>query len=114
MGISGILTVLWYTALPFLPLIIFAVILLLGVHLIAFRAGYRMKQCQYRKAMWVSGLLALAAIPLIPWLTHSSLNMVVTVFDWVALLGTAIGVGVYAWLVLHPIWYVTQNRHSAN
>lgn len=108
MGISGILTVLWYTALPFLTWIILALALLIGVQVIARTSGYRTLQCQCRKALWVSIAVGLLSIVVVPFLTGSQLSMVTTVFDWVALLGIAVGVGVYAWLILHPIWFITR------
>lgn len=108
MGISGILTVLWYTALPFLTWIILALALLIGVQVIARTSGYRVRECQCRKALWVSLVIGLLSTVVVPLLTGSQISMVTTLFDWVALLGIAVGVGVYAWLVLHPVWFITR------
>lgn len=108
MGIAGILTVLWYTALPFVPMIVLAVVLLVGIQIIARRNGYHVRECQCRKALWLSLAVAVLALWAIPLITGSQLSMVRTAFDWVALLGGAMAVGVYAWLILHPVWFITR------
>ncbi|MCH8532545.1 MAG: hypothetical protein LAT65_16965 [Saccharospirillum sp.] len=110
MSLTGILTVIWYTVQPLLWLIVLALVVLLVAQLAGWLKGYRISNARQGLSWLLAAVTGVAALLLAPTITGSQLSMVVTVFDWVALIGLSIGVAVYSWLVINPLIYLTENR----
>lgn len=110
MSLAGILTVVWYTIQPLLWLIVLALIVLVAAQLAGWSKGYRIRNTRQGLSWALALILGVAALLFAPAITGSKLSMVATVFDWVALVGLALGVVVYSWLVINPIIYLTGKR----
>lgn len=110
MSLAGILTVIWYTVQPLLWLIILALAVLIASQLIGWIKGYRIRNARQGLSWVLAVILGIAALLLAPAITGSQLSMVATVFDWVALVGLALGVVVYGWLVINPVIYLAGKR----
>lgn len=110
MSLTAILTVIWYTIQPLLWLIILALVLLIAAQLLGWIKGYRISNTRQGLSWALAVLVGIAVLLLAPAITGSRLSMVATVFDWVALVGLAIGVVVYSWLVINPVVYLTGKR----
>lgn len=110
MTISGIFTILMYALAPFMWLLVAGGITLAGLHLLAYLRGYQITRYHHRPTTLLALILSLTALFWVPWLTHSRLGYVVTLFDWVALGGAIIATFVMAFLVLHPLSYLIRLR----
>lgn len=117
MTFTGILTVVWYSALPWLWLVALMLVVLGAAQLIARFNGYSCRQSwrwsqSGMGAKYLPPLVAVLAVFLVPLHTQSSLANVNTWVDWLNLFGAAIGLGVYAWLVLHPLCYLRAKKSA--
>lgn len=110
MTISGMLTILMYALAPFMWLLIIGGIVVTGLHLLAYLRGYQITRYRHRPTTLLALILGLTAILWVPWLTHSTLNYVATLFDWIALSGAVIATFVLAFLILHPLSYLIRLR----
>ena len=111
MTLTGILTVLWYSALPWLWLIALMIVVFLVPQIIGRLKGYTFKSKGGIGSKVLPPIIAVAALFLLPIHTQSTISYVNTWVDWMNLIGASIGVGIYAWLVLHPICFM-RNRKS--
>lgn len=112
MSLTGILTVIWYTLQPLLWLIILALAVLLTIQILARFKGYRIGRTQQTLSWLVALIIGVFAFFLAPAITGSTFAMVTTVFDWVALMGVAIGVILYSWLIVNPVIFLTGRRNG--
>lgn len=112
MSLTGILTVIWYTVQPLLWLISLALVVLLVAQLAGWVKGYRIRNTRQGLSWLIAIALGIVALLLAPAVTGSQLSMVATVFDWVGLIGLAIGVTIYSWLVINPLIYLTGKQGS--
>ncbi len=110
MTISGILTIIMYALAPFAWLIVAGVVIVVGLHLLAYLRGYQVTRHRSLVALLLAVLIGLTALVWVPWLTNSTLSYVATVFDWLALIGAAIATFVVALVVLHPLSYLISDR----
>ncbi|MBR2515348.1 MAG: DUF5368 family protein [Halomonas sp.] len=106
MTIAGAITILTYALAPFMWLLIIVVIVVTGLHLLAYLRGYQITRYRHRRTTLLALIIGLTAIIWVPWLTHSSLGYVATLFDWVALLGAAAATFLVALLILQPLSYL--------
>ncbi|SDL26444.1 hypothetical protein SAMN05192555_103224 [Franzmannia pantelleriensis] len=113
MTIQGALTILIYALAPFLWLIVAGIALLATIQLVARLRGYRTFGYRCLAANLAALAVGLAGLWWIPVFTNSQLAYVVTVFDWVALIGAVIGLAIPAWLILHPLSYLLRGRRLA-
>ncbi|MBT2772677.1 hypothetical protein J7J47_10590 [Halomonas sp. ISL-60] len=113
MTISGMITILMYTLAPFRWLLILGTLVVAVLHLLAYLRGYQITHHHSRFATLLSIVIGLTAIVWIPWLTHSSLGCVATLFDWVALTGATVATFILSLVILHPLSYLArlQRKH---
>lgn len=105
MDIMSIVTVVWFTIKPYLPLIILLLVLLLLSQIVG-RAGWKRNT---GKSLWLLSLvIAIVAMLMAPMLTDSELRYVLTWVDKLSLLAVGIGAFVYSWLLFRP-WLVKRN-----
>ncbi|CAG9000449.1 MAG: hypothetical protein CENE_02444 [Candidatus Celerinatantimonas neptuna] len=101
MGIDSILIIVWFTLKPYL----WVLLLLVAVLLASWFLG-RHRHGKSSFWLWLmSFVIALLAIRLAPYLTHSSIDYVRTPFDYVVLVLIGIGSFIYTWLVLRK-WLI--------
>ncbi|RUR34834.1 hypothetical protein ELY33_01260 [Vreelandella andesensis] len=112
MSIGGILTILMYALAPFVWLLIMGLIIIIGLHLLAYLRGYQITHHRSRPANLLALLIGLTAILWVPWLTHSALGFVATAVDWIALIGAAAATFVIALIILHPLSYLISLKHE--
>lgn len=112
MSIGGMLTILMYALAPFMWLLIGGFLIMISVHLLAYLRGYQVTRHHSRFVTLVAIVIGLTAIVWVPWLTHSSLGYVATMFDWVALVGAAVATFAIALIILHPLSYLISLRHQ--
>ncbi|WP_151703659.1 hypothetical protein [Nitrincola alkalilacustris] len=110
MTLTGILTVLWYSALPWLWLIALMLVIFLIPQVIARTKGYGFTKPGGIGSKLLPPIVAIAALYFVPIHTQSSIAYVNTWVDWMNLIGASIGLGIYAWLVLHPICYLKNRK----
>ncbi|CAM3992258.1 hypothetical protein VRRI112168_09460 [Vreelandella rituensis] len=110
MTIYGTLIVLMYALAPFVWWLMAGITFLIALHIIAYLRGYQLTQYRCYPALVIAALIGLSSLLWIPWLTHSQLSYIATVFDWVALIGAMVGVFVLAFLALHPLSYLVRER----
>lgn len=110
MTFFGTLTVVWYSALPWLWLIALMLIVLLVPQIIARMKGYSFGSAGGMGSKYIPPLVAILALFLVPMQTQSSISYVNTWVDWMNLIGASIGLGIYAWLVFHPICYLRNKK----
>ncbi|WP_114417695.1 hypothetical protein [Marinospirillum perlucidum] len=110
MTITGTLTVLWYSAQPWLWLIALMVVLFLVPQVIARLKGYHFSAKGGKGSKYFPPLIFILSIFLVPLHTDSTLAYVNTWVDWIALLGASFGLALYAWLVFHPICYLRNHK----
>jgi len=110
MTLTGILTVLWYSALPWLWLIALMLVIFLIPQVIARTKGYGFTKAGGIGSKVLPPIIAIAALYFVPIHTQSSIAYVNTWVDWMNLIGASIGLGIYAWLVLHPICYLKNRK----
>lgn len=106
MNLMSIVTVLWYTVQPMLWLIALALLLLVAVQVFARIRGYYFLAPAKLVAVALSFLVGAWSMAIVPAGTGSSLSLVATTFDWLALTLIGLGVGAYCWLIVHPIIYL--------
>jgi len=106
MSIGGMLTILMYALAPFMWLLISGLLIIIGVHLLAYLRGYQVTRHHSRFATLLALLIGITALLWVPWLTHSTLGYVATVFDWIALMGAAIATFVIALIILQPLSFL--------
>ncbi len=109
MSLTGIITVLWYSALPWLWLIALMIVLFLVPQILGRMKGYTFSSTGGIGSKVLPPIVFVAALFLLPIHTQSTIGYVNTWVDWLNLIGASIGCGIYAWLVLHPICYM-RNR----
>ncbi|EHJ94590.1 hypothetical protein [Vreelandella boliviensis] len=112
MTITGSVTILMFALAPYIWFIVTGVVMVVGLHLLAYLRGYQIAHHRSLFAILLAALVGLTAFVWVPWLTHSTLGYVATVFDWVALTGAAIATFVVALIVLHPLSYLISDRHT--
>ncbi|KDE40426.1 MAG: hypothetical protein ACK4L8_02265 [Nitrincola lacisaponensis] len=110
MTLTGILTVLWYSALPWLWLIALMLVIFLVPQIIARMKGYGFGSTGGLGSKILPPIVAIASLFLLPIHTQSTLAYVNTWVDWMNLIGASIGLGIYAWLVFHPICYLRNRK----
>lgn len=110
MSIDGMLTILMYALAPFKWLLIMGLIVIIALHLLTYLRGYKITHHRSRLTNLLALLIGLTAILWVPWLTHSTLGYVATVFDWIALIGAAAATSVIAFIILHPLSYLISFR----
>lgn len=110
MTFSGILTVVWYSALPWLWLISVMLVAFLVPQLLARMKSYSLTSKGGMGSKYIPPLVVLLAFFLVPLQTQSSLAYVNTWVDWMNLIGVSIGLGFYAWLVFHPICFMRNSK----
>lgn len=106
MNLTSILTIIWYTVQPLLWLIILALLVLVAVQILARIKGYHFRAPAGLIAVVLSFLVGVWGMVIVPVGTGSSLGMVATGFDWVALTLVGLGIGAYCWLIVHPMIYL--------
>lgn len=109
MTLIGTLTVVWYSVLPWLWLLAILAVILLVPQIVARMQGYGFKKTGGMGSRFLPPLFFLLALFFVPWHTDSSITYVNTWVDWLNLIGAAIAIGIYSWLVFHPICYL-RNR----
>lgn len=112
MSITATLTVLWYSALPWLWLIALLILAFAIPQIIARRKGYTFCSKGGIGSKYAPYLFAVLAIFLVPLHTQSTFSYVNTWVDWLALISACIGIGIFTWLVFHPICYLRNNSKS--
>ncbi|MGM0832093.1 DUF5368 family protein [Halomonas qinghailakensis] len=112
MTLTGIITILMYALAPFIWLMLAAAVIIVGLHLFAYLRGYQITHHRSVLALLLAGLVGLTAFVWVPWFTHSTLDYVATVVDWVALTGAAIATFIVALIVLHPLSYLISDRRT--
>lgn len=110
MTITGIVTILMFALAPYIWFIVAGIVIIVVLHLSAYLRGYQITRHHSVIALLLAGLVGLTAYVWVPWLTHSKLDYVATVFDWVALTGAAIAAFIVALIVLHPLSYLIRDR----
>lgn len=110
MNLISVLTIIQYAVAPYLWLIIAAVVILVAAQLAARLTGYRFTHHHSLIAVALAIVTGLSSLVWIPWLTHSRLAYVATVFDWVVMIAAVVAVAVAALLVLHPISFLMRRR----
>jgi hypothetical protein len=108
MTIAGVLTILMYALAPFMWPLTIGVIAIIGLHLFAYLRGYQITRHRHRLTTLLALVIGLTAIVWVPWLTHSSLGYVATLFDWIALSGAAVATFLVAFTILHPLSYLLR------
>ncbi|KPQ24496.1 MAG: hypothetical protein HLUCCA13_09575 [Halomonas sp. HL-48] len=106
MTISGIFTILMYALAPFTWLLVVGSIVVISLHLLAYLRGYQITQHRSRYATILAILIGLSAVAWVPWLTHSTLANVATLFDWVALTAGIVAIFIISLVILHPLSYL--------
>lgn len=112
MSIGGMLTIVMYALAPFMWQLIGGVFIMISAHLLAYLRGYQVTRHHSRFATLLALLIGLTALLWVPWLTHSTLGYVATMFDWVALVGAAVATFAIALIILHPLSYLISLRHQ--
>jgi len=110
MTFTGTMTVLWYSALPWLWLIALMIIIFLVPQVIARMKGYQFTAGWGMGAKYLPPLVFVLSLFLLPIHTQSSIGNVNTWVDWMNLFGASIGLGIYAWLVFHPVCYLRNKK----
>lgn len=110
MTLSGVLTVVWYSALPWLWLIALMAIIFLVPQVIARMKGYSFTSTGGLGSKVLPPVVAVLALFLVPMHTQSTIGYVNTWVDWMNLIGASVGLGVYAWLVFHPVCYLRNKK----
>ncbi len=110
MTFMGTMTVVWYSALPWLWLIALMVIIFLVPQVMARTKGYSFSASWGLGAKFLPPLVFVLSIFLLPIHTQSTLAYVNTWVDWLNLIGASIGLGIYAWLVFHPVCYLRSQK----
>lgn len=110
MTIFGTLLVVWYSMQPWLWLIALMLAVLLLVQFIARMRGYKFNVSGGKGAFILPLVIMLIAIWAIPWHTQSHLVYVSTWVDWLNLIAATLGLGMYSWLVLHPVCYLKNSK----
>ena len=106
MSLSGIITVLWYSALPWLWLIALMVVIFIVPQAMARMRGYGFTQPGGMGSKYLPPVVFVLSLFLLPLHTQSTIGYVFTWVDWLNLLGASFGLGLYAWLVFHPICFM--------
>lgn len=110
MTFTATLTVLWYSALPWLWLIALLILAFVLPQIIARKKGYTFKSTGGLGSKYAPYLFAFLALFLVPLHTQSSITNVNTWVDWAALIAASIGIGIYTWLFFHPICYLRNSK----
>ena len=110
MTFTGTMTVLWYSALPWLWLIALMIIIFLVPQVVARMRGYGFTETGGMGSKYLPPLVFVLALFLLPIHTSSSIAYVNTWVDWLNLIGASIGLGIYAWLVFHPVCYLRNKK----
>jgi len=110
MTFTGTMTVLWYSALPWLWLIALMIIVFLVPQIIARTKGYGFGEKGGMGSKYLPPLFFVLSLFLLPIHTQSTIAYVNTWVDWMNLIGASIGVGIYTWLVFHPICYLRNRK----
>lgn len=110
MTFTGTVTVLWYSALPWLWLIALMVILFLVPQIMARLKGYGFTKAGGMGSKYLPPLAFVLSLFLLPIHTQSTIAYVNTWVDWLNLIGASIGIGIYVWLVFHPICYLRNQK----
>ncbi|KGK41495.1 hypothetical protein LH51_14335 [Nitrincola sp. A-D6] len=110
MTLTGILTVLWYSALPWLWLIALMLVMFLVPQIIARMKGYHFSATGGIGSKVLPPIIAIASLYFLPIHTQSTISYINTWVDWMNLIGASIGLGIYAWLVFHPICYLRNRK----
>lgn len=113
MSIGGMLTIVMYALAPFMWQLIGGVFIMISAHLLAYLRGYQVTRHHSRLATLLALLIGLTALLWVPWLTHSTLGYVATVFDWIALIGAAIATFVIALIILQPLGFLISLQREA-
>lgn len=100
MTLEQILTIMLYSLRPHLWLLVLA----LGALVVSLVIGRRRRGPRSGLVLPVSLLAGVAGALLAPTLTGSRLAYVATPVDWLALVGVGIGVAIYSFLLLAPLW----------
>lgn len=111
MTLTGILTVLWYSALPWLWLIALMIVVFAIPQVMGRLKGYKFSSTGGIGSKVLPPIVAIAMVFLLPIHTQSTFAYVNTWVDWMNLIGGSIGIGIYAWLVLHPVCFM-RNRNA--
>lgn len=110
MTIYGILTVVWYSALPWLWLIALMAAIFLVPQFLARMKGYTFSSKGGMGSKYIPPLVFVLALFLVPMQTQSSIAYVNTWVDWMNLIGVSIGLAIYTWLVFHPVCYMRNSK----
>jgi hypothetical protein len=89
---------------------VLAVMILIAAQLLARLAGYRYLRHKSVAANILALVAGLSGLAWIPVFTHSHLNYVATVFDWIVMTGAILSVACFALLVFHPLSYLVRSR----
>lgn len=106
MTLTGTLTVIGYSMLPWLWLLALLGVVLLVPQVLARIKGYGFGAAWGPGARFMPPLAFVLAIFIIPLHTDSSLAYVNTWVDWLVLMGASLACAIYAWLVFHPLCYL--------
>lgn len=99
MGILDILTVVFYSAMPYWWLFVLAIVVLIASFFIGKSALTMSRSTMTVISIIVGVLVGLAA----PYITLSKLSYVATITDWAALIGIMVAVAIYCWINLAMI-----------
>lgn len=111
MTINSVFTIVQYAIAPYLWLVVLAVLVLIAAQLLARLSGYHYFRHRSLTANALAILVGLSGLAWIPAFTHSRLDYVATVFDWMVMAGAIIAIACFALLVLHPVSYLLRSRH---
>jgi hypothetical protein len=114
MNLLSILIVLWYTVQPYIGLIVLALAVLLVLQVLARLKGYSFKAPGRGLAVLLGFGVGVLAMILAPIVTRSAMYMVVTPFDWAALILVGVGALVYGWLIIHPTLHLFRPRSGVS
>lgn len=110
MSLISVLTIIQYAIAPYLWLLLAALTILVAAQLAARILGYRFGRHHSAIAVILALGTGLSGLIWIPWMTHSRLIHVATLFDWVVMIAAVIAVAVAALLVLHPLSFLIRRR----
>ncbi|TCS43279.1 oxidoreductase [Reinekea marinisedimentorum] len=96
MGILDILTVLFYSAMPYWWLFVLALMVLVISYFIGKSSLTMSRGLMAGISLIVGVLVGLAA----PYITLSKLTYVATATDWIALIGIMVAVAIFCWINL--------------
>lgn len=100
MSIQGIVIILLYSLQPWWWLIALAIVGIAVTQVFHRRSFNRVA----RPVPWVSIGVGVIAMLLAPAITHSKLGYLFIWPDWLALLLVGVGVSIYAYILLSPVW----------